>query len=97
LDSYYLTIYYQNYSFYNSGIVTVLSNRIGDAGLLITIGFIIIYGKWDMYATDMKNSFIYVMILCDYKKGSDTFFYLVVDSYSSSCFSFFTHLQQRFI
>jgi len=41
-----LVIYYQNYRSYNSGIVTVLSNRVGDAGLLllvITIGIIIVY------------------------------------------------------
>jgi len=45
LVSYCLVIYYQNYGSYNSGIVTVLSNRIGDVGLLITIGLIVIYGR----------------------------------------------------
>lgn len=45
LVSYCLVIFYQNYSSYNSGIVTVLSNRIGDVGLLIAIGLVIIGGR----------------------------------------------------
>jgi len=36
LASYCLVIHYQNYRSYNSGTVTVLSNRIGDVELLIT-------------------------------------------------------------
>jgi len=45
LVSYCLVIYYQNYRSYNSGMVTVLSNRVGDVGLLITIGLIVSYGR----------------------------------------------------
>lgn len=45
LVSYCLVIYYQNYSSYNSGIVTVLRNRIGDVGLLIAIGVLMINGR----------------------------------------------------
>lgn len=41
LVSYCLVIYYQNYRSYNSGIVTVLCNRIGDIGLIIRIGLIV--------------------------------------------------------
>jgi len=29
--------------------VTVLSNLVGDVGLLITIGMIISYGSWNIY------------------------------------------------
>lgn len=42
--SYCLVIYYQNYRSYNSGIVTVLCNRIGDIGLIIRIGLIVRVG-----------------------------------------------------
>ncbi|WP_223807739.1 proton-conducting transporter transmembrane domain-containing protein [Klebsiella pneumoniae] len=35
--SYCLVIYYQNEKSYNAGIITALSNRIGDVALLIAI------------------------------------------------------------
>lgn len=37
LVSYCLVIYYQNVRSYNAGIITVLSNRIGDVALLLGI------------------------------------------------------------
>ena len=37
LVSYCLVIYYQNVKSYNAGILTALSNRIGDVTLLIVI------------------------------------------------------------
>jgi NADH-ubiquinone oxidoreductase chain 5 len=37
LVSYLLVIYYQNVKSYGAGILTVLSNRIGDVALLIAI------------------------------------------------------------
>lgn len=45
LVSYCLIIFYQNYRSYNSGMVTVLCNRIGDVGLLISIRLIIVEGR----------------------------------------------------
>nr|QHN89243.1 NADH dehydrogenase subunit 5 [Tapinoma melanocephalum] len=48
LVSYCLIIYYQNYISYSSGMVTVLCNRIGDIGLLMSIGLMIMYGSWGM-------------------------------------------------
>ena len=46
--SYCLVIYYHNYIFYNSGIITVLFNRIGDVGILIAIRIMMIVGRWDL-------------------------------------------------
>ena len=46
--SYCLVIYYHNYIFYNSGIITVLFNRIGDVGILIVIRIMMIGGRWDL-------------------------------------------------
>lgn len=37
LVSYCLVIYYQNIKSYNAGILTALSNRLGDVALLISI------------------------------------------------------------
>lgn len=45
LISYCLVIYYQNYASYNSGIVTILLNRIGDVGLLLVICLLINKGR----------------------------------------------------
>lgn len=47
LISYCLVIYYQNIKSYNAGILTALSNRIGDVFILIVIAWIINYGRWN--------------------------------------------------
>lgn len=49
LRSYCLVIYYQNYISFNSGIVTVLCNRLGDVGLLISIRLVFVYGSWGIW------------------------------------------------
>lgn len=47
LISYCLVIYFQNVKSYNAGILTALSNRIGDVALLISIAWILNYGRWN--------------------------------------------------
>jgi NADH-ubiquinone oxidoreductase chain 5 len=47
LVSYCLVIYYQNVSSYNAGILTVLSNRVGDVALLMAIAWIVNFGSWN--------------------------------------------------
>lgn len=47
LVSYCLVIYYQNVKSYSAGILTALSNRIGDVILLISIAWIINFGSWN--------------------------------------------------
>ena len=44
LVSYLLVIYYQNVRSYDAGMLTVLSNRIGDVALLMVIAWIINFG-----------------------------------------------------
>nr|AQP30553.1 NADH dehydrogenase subunit 5 [Aderitotermes sp. 2 TB-2017] len=58
LVSYLLVIYYQNVSSYGAGMLTVLSNRIGDVALLMVIAWMINFGSW---------SFIYYL---DFLVGS---------------------------
>lgn len=41
LVSYLLVIYYQNYKSYSAGILTCLTNRIGDRALLVRIGWLL--------------------------------------------------------
>lgn len=45
LISYCLVIYYQRYSRFNSGILTVLINRVGDVLILISIGLLLRLGS----------------------------------------------------
>lgn len=64
LRSYCLVIYYQNYISFNSGIVTVLCNRLGDVGLLISIRLVFIYGSWGMwFEINYKGELIIFIIL----------------------------------
>nr|YP_010026610.1 NADH dehydrogenase subunit 5 [Phyllocnistis citrella]QOQ85858.1 NADH dehydrogenase subunit 5 [Phyllocnistis citrella] len=65
LVSYCLVIYYQNIKSYNAGMLTVLSNRIGDVCLLICISWMMNYGSWNyiFYLDYMKNDFYMNMIM----------------------------------
>lgn len=47
LISYLLVIYYQNFKSYSAGILTVLSNRLGDVAFLLSIAWILNYGSWN--------------------------------------------------
>nr|AIG61938.1 NADH dehydrogenase subunit 5 [Allantus luctifer] len=47
LISYCLVIYYQNIKSFNAGMLTVLSNRIGDVFLLISIAWMLNFGSWN--------------------------------------------------
>nr|UAM95888.1 NADH dehydrogenase subunit 5 [Semblis atrata] len=49
LVSYCLVIYYQNVKSYNAGMLTILSNRVGDAAILMAIAWMINYGSWNFY------------------------------------------------
>nr|YP_009732608.1 NADH dehydrogenase subunit 5 [Pyrausta despicata]QHS71327.1 NADH dehydrogenase subunit 5 [Pyrausta despicata] len=64
LVSYCLVIYYQNIKSYNAGMLTALSNRIGDVFLLMVIGWMMNYGSWNyyFYLEFMKNDFVMFMI-----------------------------------
>nr|YP_010721502.1 NADH dehydrogenase subunit 5 [Hilethera xinjiangensis]WDS74919.1 NADH dehydrogenase subunit 5 [Hilethera xinjiangensis] len=47
LVSYCLVIYYQNVKSYNAGMLTALSNRIGDVSILISIAWMLNFGSWN--------------------------------------------------
>nr|YP_009938283.1 NADH dehydrogenase subunit 5 [Lethe baucis]QNU07702.1 NADH dehydrogenase subunit 5 [Lethe baucis] len=59
LVSYCLVIYYQNVKSYNAGMLTVLSNRIGDVMILMVIAWMMNYGSWNyiFYLNFMSNDF----------------------------------------
>lgn len=47
LISYCLVIYYKNNKSYNAGILTAITNRIGDVIILVGIAWIINFGRWN--------------------------------------------------
>jgi len=49
LVSYCLVIYYQNVKSARAGLLTVLSNRIGDVAILLAISWLFNYGSWNFY------------------------------------------------
>nr|YP_010439585.1 NADH dehydrogenase subunit 5 [Daddala brevicauda]UTC33475.1 NADH dehydrogenase subunit 5 [Daddala brevicauda] len=64
LVSYLLVIYYQNLKSYNAGMLTALSNRIGDVFILMIISWMMNYGSWNyiFYLEFMKNDWEMMMI-----------------------------------
>nr|AII02529.1 NADH dehydrogenase subunit 5 [Dysstroma truncata] len=64
LISYCLVIYYQNLKSFNAGMLTALSNRIGDVLILMIICWMMNYGSWNyiFYLEFMKNDFCMQMI-----------------------------------
>nr|YP_010247236.1 NADH dehydrogenase subunit 5 [Gibbium aequinoctiale]ATN40784.1 NADH dehydrogenase subunit 5 [Gibbium aequinoctiale] len=68
LVSYCLVIYYQNVKSYSAGMLTALSNRIGDVALLICIAWMMNYGSWNfLFYYDLMSkdfSMMLVMMLC---------------------------------
>nr|QZZ81767.1 NADH dehydrogenase subunit 5 [Clepsis pallidana] len=64
LVSYCLVIYYQNIKSYNAGMLTALSNRIGDVCILISIAWMMNYGGWNyiFYLVFMNNDYSMKMV-----------------------------------
>nr|UJG45404.1 NADH dehydrogenase subunit 5 [Rhithrogena germanica] len=58
LVSYCLVIYYQNVKSYNAGMLTALSNRIGDVALLLAIAWMLNFGSFNYiyYLEAMKHT-----------------------------------------
>nr|YP_009136711.1 NADH dehydrogenase subunit 5 [Zinaida jigongi]AKE07316.1 NADH dehydrogenase subunit 5 [Zinaida jigongi] len=58
--SYGLVIYYQNFKSFNAGMLTALSNRIGDVFILMMISWMMNYGSWNyiFYLSFMVNDYV---------------------------------------
>nr|YP_009503735.1 NADH dehydrogenase subunit 5 [Lasioderma serricorne]AWY13620.1 NADH dehydrogenase subunit 5 [Lasioderma serricorne] len=57
LISYCLVVYYQNIKSFNAGMITALSNRVGDVMILISIAWMLNFGSWNFmfYFDFMKD------------------------------------------
>nr|AVG72772.1 NADH dehydrogenase subunit 5 [Saturnia boisduvalii] len=64
LVSYCLVIYYQNLKSYKAGMLTALTNRIGDVFILMVISWMLNYGSWNyiFYLEFMKNDLVMEII-----------------------------------
>nr|QVT11039.1 NADH dehydrogenase subunit 5 [Nasonia vitripennis] len=63
LISYCLVIFYQNNYSFNSGMLTILLNRIGDVTILISISLMLTMGNWNFIFMDSVNWMIIMMIM----------------------------------
>nr|YP_010582929.1 NADH dehydrogenase subunit 5 [Parafagocyba longa]UGN61349.1 NADH dehydrogenase subunit 5 [Parafagocyba longa] len=62
--SYCLVIYYNSMKSYLSGMITCLTNRLGDIGLLISICWLMSYGSWHfMFYLDFYSCHIFYMLI----------------------------------
>nr|QDI93382.1 NADH dehydrogenase subunit 5 [Quernocoris caliginosus] len=68
LVSYCLVIYFQNIKSYNAGMLTIITNRIGDVAILVCIAWMLNFGSWNFlyyfYFFDglMFNMFLLVVL-----------------------------------
>nr|QEJ81471.1 NADH dehydrogenase subunit 5 [Diaphanes citrinus] len=64
LVSFCLVIFYQNTKSLNAGMITALSNRIGDVAILLSIAWMLNYGSWNFmfYIEYMKNDYSMIII-----------------------------------
>nr|YP_011009217.1 NADH dehydrogenase subunit 5 [Phlebotomus sichuanensis]WPV76908.1 NADH dehydrogenase subunit 5 [Phlebotomus sichuanensis] len=64
LVSYCLVIYFQNVKSYNAGMLTALSNRLGDVAFLLAIAWMLNYGSWNyIYYLNMMNNDLEMLII----------------------------------
>nr|WGO57802.1 NADH dehydrogenase subunit 5 [Sigmella schenklingi biguttata] len=65
LVSYCLVIYYQNVKSFNAGMLTALSNRVGDVALLMAIAWMLNFGSWNYiyYLECMSGDFVMKIVV----------------------------------
>ncbi|BFM98436.1 NADH dehydrogenase subunit 5 (mitochondrion) [Sergentomyia squamirostris] len=64
LVSYCLVIYFQNVKSYNAGMLTALSNRLGDVAFLLAIAWMLNYGSWNyIYYLDLMKSDMEMLVI----------------------------------
>nr|ARX96673.1 NADH dehydrogenase subunit 5 [Cerceris sp. SJW-2017] len=71
LISYCLIIFYQNIMSYNSGMLTILCNRLGDISLILSMCYMMIFGSWNLMMYNMIDSFcMFLLIICAMTKSA---------------------------
>nr|YP_010555015.1 NADH dehydrogenase subunit 5 [Ooencyrtus plautus]UYP50995.1 NADH dehydrogenase subunit 5 [Ooencyrtus plautus] len=73
LTSYGLVIFYQNYFSYNSGMLTILMNRVGDIMIMLSISILMILGNWNFmnFNFNFENFFLlFFLTLASFTKSA---------------------------
>nr|WPS67077.1 NADH dehydrogenase subunit 5 [Hyssopus sp. 1 HHL-2023a] len=71
LTSYCLVIFYQSMNSYNSGMLTVLLNRIGDIMIIMCLSYMFIYGSWKFLNYNMMNYMImFFVVVASFTKSA---------------------------
>ena len=65
VTSYLLVVFYQRRKSYNAGILTALTNRLGDVGILISIGILLISNNWNLFSINIRglNKLLVIILL----------------------------------
>nr|YP_009034059.1 NADH dehydrogenase subunit 5 [Sypharochiton sinclairi]AHZ60665.1 NADH dehydrogenase subunit 5 [Sypharochiton sinclairi] len=73
LVSFCLVIYYQNYKSLGAGLMTAFMNRIGDVGILMSVGWMFSQGHWDsafMWDFNFCNFSIMMIVIAGMTKSA---------------------------
>nr|QXX99484.1 NADH dehydrogenase subunit 5 [Dimorphostylis asiatica] len=62
ISSYLLVVYYQNEKSNSAGMITAMTNRLGDVAILIMIGLMVEFGSWN-FMNIMKIYFIFSILV----------------------------------
>nr|YP_003540691.1 NADH dehydrogenase subunit 5 [Eophreatoicus sp. 14 FK-2009]ACN72769.1 NADH dehydrogenase subunit 5 [Eophreatoicus karrkkanj] len=62
--SYVLVVYYQNEKSNAAGMITALSNRIGDVAIILSIGLMMDLGSWSFMSGLNSDSYLTAYIMC---------------------------------
>nr|YP_011021626.1 NADH dehydrogenase subunit 5 [Paraschizogynium plumachela]WQM21757.1 NADH dehydrogenase subunit 5 [Paraschizogynium plumachela] len=63
LVSYVLVMYYQNVSSNNAAMITVLTNRIGDVGVILSIMMMVGFNMWDMLLVKLSGEWVNMLVI----------------------------------
>nr|ALO64629.1 NADH dehydrogenase subunit 5 [Bombus sylvestris] len=74
LISYCLIIYYQKMLSFNSGMITMVMNRLGDSSLLMIISFLSMFGSWNLFFFKMNIFIMFMFFLMVFTKSAQLMF-----------------------
>lgn len=64
VTSYMLVVFYQRSKSYNAGIITALTNRLGDVGILVALSIIIYLGDWTFrFTSDLCSHYTEMLVV----------------------------------